>query len=56
MKLVFIGSDGSMGLKHGRKYRVDIYTLNGCIIVDWGTNSCPYSSPQSLAENWKKEA
>lgn len=56
MKLKFIGTDGSMGLKHGQIYDVYIYTKRGKIIVAWGPNHwCPYSSPQALAENWAKE-
>ena len=56
MKLKFIGTDGSMGLKHGQVYDVYIYTKRGKIIVAWDPNHwCPYSSPQALAENWTKE-
>lgn len=56
IKLKFIGKDGSMGLKHGTVYKVYIYTKCGKIIVSWDPNhSCPYSSPQALAENWTKE-
>ena len=54
MKLKFIGEDGSMGLKHGKVYLVQIYADRGKIFVAWGTGSCccAYSSPQALAANW----
>ena len=55
MKLKFIGEDGSMGLKNGSVYFVQVYTDRGKIYVDWGLHYCPYSSPQALAKNWTKE-
>jgi hypothetical protein len=60
MLLRFIGKDGSMGLKHGKKYNVTIGTSldNRYITVTWtgefGLARCPYSSPQSFAANWEK--
>lgn len=55
MRLKFIGTDGSMGLTHGKTYTVQIYSAGGYIYVDWGMNRCPYGSPQDVADNWKKE-
>ena len=60
MILRFIGKDNSMGLKHGKKYKVWIDTsLDGMYIcVHWQGEKkpqfCPYSSPQSFAANWEK--
>lgn len=62
MKLKFIGTDGSMRLKHGKVYDVSVKTKNGYIWVTMprfefrgrvlGMWECPYSSPQSLSANW----
>lgn len=60
MILKFIGKDGSMGLEHGKKYKVWIDTSSDgmYICVHWQGKDkpqcCPYSSPQSLAKNWEK--
>lgn len=53
--LKFIG-DMSMGLRHGRIYDVKVYSEFGRIIVDWGFNRCPYSSPDAFAANWSMVA
>ena len=54
----FIGENGSMKLKHGKFYKTKISSRDNLIFVQWfdGWNSgcCPYSSPQSLADNWKR--
>jgi hypothetical protein len=58
MHLTFIGKDGSLGLKHGKQYYVEIVTKNGMLQATIYNGlykcGCPYSSPQSFAENWKK--
>lgn len=56
MYLKFIGENGSMGLVHGRVYDVTIKNERGFIMVhvEFCGPSCPYSSPQSFAENWAK--
>lgn len=59
IKARFIGEDGSMGLKRGRVYLIQLYTLNGHICVSWTTSSgrqnkvCPYSSLKTLCANWE---
>ena len=55
MTAVFIGEDGSMGLKRGEKYDISIYSdsMTGHIIVDWGIRRCPYSNLMNLARNWR---
>ena len=56
MKLIFIGKEGSMGLKRGEVYDVTIFTEQEKIVVRLGPHRyCPYSSPQALAANWAKE-
>ena len=52
MKLVFIGTDGSMGLTTGKTYNVTVRNDSNYIWISWKNNSCPYSSPQTLAKNW----
>ena len=56
MKLRFIGEDGSMGLKHGKIYEVDITIPKyGYIIVEWYNpylTRCPYKSLSALCANW----
>lgn len=52
--LRFIGTDGSMGLKHGHIYPVKVYSVLGKIVVDWDNGRCPYTSPSSFAANWAK--
>lgn len=64
---IFIGEDGSMGLRNGRVYMVEVksyppplylwriwpYVLRW---VDPNTNEtewCPYSSESALHKNWK---
>ena len=58
MRLKFIGTDGSMGLRHGKVYEVSIRTVNNLIVatIDRGgwfdKFYCPYGSPQAFAKNW----
>ena len=62
MNLKFIGTGGSMGLKHGEVYEVSISALYSepSIIVKWydavqGKGVyCPYSSPAAFAANWAR--
>lgn len=54
MYMKFIGQDGSMGLRLGKVYKTRIYSNDGLIFVQWNSGCCPYSSPQSLAANWKR--
>ena len=54
MYLKFIGADGSMGLKSGINYKVRITSDDIFIWVYWNGGKCPYSSPQSFADNWKR--
>lgn len=58
MVLTFIGKNGSMGLVHGKKYKVIVKSAVGYIWVEWfdvdgKIQICPYSSPQSFADNWR---
>lgn len=66
MRLRFIGADGSMGLKHGNVYEVEIKCFRspkGHIWVAWEFNrfgdviqACPYSSLAALNANWEDVA
>jgi hypothetical protein len=59
MKLRFIGTNGSMGLKHGKIYNVEIDASFGgkWIWVYWNdfiiSRACQYSSLKKFAENWE---
>lgn len=53
MHLRFVGANGSMGLKHGNVYNVDVNTDGKYVWVDWGKNKCPYSSFENFASNWE---
>lgn len=59
IRLRFIGTDGSMGLRTGKVYSVSIYTKLGDIVVNWsiedttGNKCCPYSSLKTLCKNWE---
>ena len=55
MNLKFIGTNGSMGLIHGKVYNVNVFTKLNYILVTWKPDViCPYDSPQSFAANWAK--
>lgn len=54
MYLRFIGADGSMGLSFGKIYEVKISSDDRYIWVQWNRGRCPYSSPLTLASNWKR--
>ena len=58
MEMTFIGKDGSMGLRHGRTYRVLMFCAEGHIRVSWNDRAdhmavCPYTSLNTLYANWK---
>lgn len=57
MKLLFVGTDGSMGLRKNHIYDCEIYSdKSNEVWVKWKTathvNSCPYSSLHNLLQNW----
>lgn len=60
MLLKYIGEHGSMGLCYGQTYEVSIYADDAIFVkvFNQNTHKCiatiPYSSPQTLAENWVK--
>ncbi len=52
MKLRFVGKDGSMGLTRYKIYDVGVCCKDGFIWVTWLGGRCPYSSPDTFAQNW----
>ena len=58
MEMTFIGKDGSMGLRHGKTYRVQMFCAEDHILVSWNDQNdhiaiCPYTSLSTLYDNWK---
>lgn len=53
MKARFVGENGSMGLVHGKVYRIQITSNEDYISVFWGTNACYYVNLKTLHENWR---
>lgn len=53
MNLRFIGENSSMGLTHGKIYKVSIDVEYGHVVVRWAGGFCPYSSLRTLMENWE---
>lgn len=61
MEMTFIGKDGSMGLRHGKTYRVLMFCADGYVWVSWNDRDdcmkvCPYVSLNTLYANWKTPA
>lgn len=57
MFLKFIGEDNSMGLRKGQIYDVVIKCSrrqSNILVIIPPKFVCPYSSPQTFAENWSK--
>lgn len=60
MLLRFIGKNGSLGLRKGELYPVEIKSqllcdcINTRILVGEKWVNCPYASPQAFAANWEK--
>ena len=58
MKLKFIGKNNSLGLVNGKTYNVNIRSVDKYIVISipagrFDEITCPYSSPQSFAANWR---
>ena len=53
IKLRFIGTDKSMGLRKGNIYNVRLSSASNHIWVHWNKGICPYTSPESFAMNWE---
>lgn len=56
-KFTFTGQDGSMGLKKGQTYELDVYsnTIGTIVYVDTprGEIICPYESIGTFCVNWR---
>ena len=48
----FVGKDGSMGLRTGEVYAIDIYRRGGRIWVDWAGGLCPYDTVGAIKRIW----
>lgn len=60
MKLRYIGAHGSMGLLRNQVYEVSLVSEQDAIVVRvyYGSKciaTIPYSSPQTLADNWARD-
>ena len=58
MYLKFIGRDGSMGLRYGSNYKINLYTHGNRLIAYIHINSiltitCPYDTLIGFAKNWE---
>lgn len=59
MKLQYIGSDKSLGLRSGEVYECNIVTIPPHVWVaaqmpGGGYVTCPYSSLRALQDNWQE--
>lgn len=54
MRLRFIGTDGSLGLRHGRVYDVSFNSHRGRVYVTSPVH-CPYASDVAFWRNWQQE-
>lgn len=57
----FVGADGSMGLEHGKRYRLDIDSVGGLtalinnvqiVVHIIGVTSVPYKNISTFLNNW----
>lgn len=53
MLLRFIGTDGSMGLRHGRTYRLVINPWKAGVRI-LAPVVCPYETQKSFWRNWER--
>ena len=54
MQLKFIGQDGSLGLRHGEIYKVDILSVGNRINAYIDSKFCPYDSLSAFMKNWEE--
>lgn len=50
---VFIGSDGSMGLRRGQIVTLSVCIWNGQLWACWEGGSCPYDTVAAFSRNWR---
>lgn len=55
MKLLFIGTDGSLGLKKGETYDAAVIIKDSHIVVKIPSKlvSCPYTTLHNFLSNWE---
>lgn len=59
-RYIFIGEDGSLGLRRGETYRVSIKRVSEAIVAKIHSGTavirCPYRSRDTFDANWQKES
>lgn len=50
---VFIGEDGSMGLRRGQIVPLSVYFWSGRVWVCWRDARCPYDTIEAFSRNWR---
>ena len=50
---VFIGEDGSMGLRRGQIVPLSVYFGNGHLLACWKGGNCPYDTVAAFSRNWR---
>lgn len=54
MRAIFIGRDGSMRLKHGAEYEIEIipYRAGFAVTIPSRCWACPYDTFNGILKNW----
>jgi len=59
MRARFIGTDGSLGLRHGRIYNIKLFPSRYKLLIvqiktDWISDTvCPYETLMGFYKNWE---
>ena len=59
MRARFIGTDGSLGLRHGRIYNIKLFPSRAKFLIvqiktDWISDTvCPYKTLMGFYDNWE---